>query len=733
MAKFVEIIYSGEPITLQGFSDSNNIIFNTDPQKGNYFDILSLLSYEGNDTRIFLNYTAAEKDLYGNAVVDLVRSGTLFRIPIENIERETIAVQTNLVVPNDDYMAFLDSRIKSIISNPRYRPINRSESNSLLGKAYRVYTNFTVWIWCKALGDGIGTGKLIDVTPFIYSVSVTNGESGGNFQLAVAPALGRFVKDDKIIRYDKEYLGDVGVKDNISNGSWQLDKASAYEYQFRGVKNVVLRDSTMRANKQSLISNNALFHNIIQSNDVVFIKLEELEIENGNRIKQTKEVTLDNMQVGLDKLAGNYFDMIGLVDINTVNESSANAEISVNITGRDLMKLVLEDGEYFFAADFSGSTGIISDGKNQIGALNNPLSRLVDGNLNFFNAYTDRTIEFSLKFIMNMLSNIQICDDQLFKFYEERVKRYEYSSLVNDNPFVGLERVDVAGIWQIVRLVIDEKLGKRKIVDSSIVSDQGSLFSFITGKVCHKPFVEFFGDTYGDKYYFITRKPPFSQVSYNDNKKYAIDIDPSTVVGSNLTYDDGEVFSWYRLIPKGNFFGDDNSVALTYFPAIFLEEYAKIWGSRPMQQVSNYIDWDGIKDSKGTVSFDYLIKQCTQDLAFIIETNAYRPFTRKGTITLGMSDRRIKRGQCVRNKSTGEIFHVDMVSNSSIISEGGADSSCIVTVSRGMVEKYMEDKFMNYFNIVDLKKDARGESQGGGFKVNQDVFNFFLKRQQFNG
>jgi hypothetical protein len=730
MENFVEIVHNGNPISLQEFADLNLIVFDQN------FTIGSLFTYEGNDKRIFNAYNASEKAQYSNQPSKfLITAGTLMRIPVENVNKEVIAVESTVVVANENYRVFLSDKIKEIISDPKYKPLNLDSVDSRMNKTYRVHTNFTVWVWAKALGEEVGEGKIIDITPFVQFVTTSNGDSGGNFQLSIAPVLGEFVEEETKIKEERELLGDAGFSETIKEGKWVINRGSATEYAYNGVRNIIVRDSNFKLRKDGISKNSALFHNLLQSNDVVFIQFEQLEIEGDNRNRHLAELSIENLLIGNEKLPGRYFDMIGLIDTNTIADNTATADININITGRDLMKLLIEDGEYFFTADFAGTSGGITvdttggglqSGNND---ANKPITRLIDGNLNFFNAYVDRTIEYSLKFILNMLSNIQICDDKLFKYYEDKVKRYAYS-MVLDKPS-SLEKTDVAGIWQIYNLIIDSELSDRRLVDSSIVSDQGSLINFIQGKVVHKPFAEFFGDVYGDKYYAIARKPPFSKESYLDNKKYAIDIDPSLITHESLSFDDSEVYSWYRLIPKGNFFGDDSSVAIAYFPAKFFEEYAKIWGSRPLIQVSNYIDYQGIKDSNGTIKLDYLIKQAIQDLAFLIETNAYRPFTRKGTITLAMGDRRIKKGQCIRHLGTGEVFHVDAVSQSASVNPQQVDRSTVVQVSRGMIEKNMDGTNMNYFNIIDLDRDSNGKSKSSNFKVNKEVFQYFIKRQQF--
>ena len=198
-----------------------------------------------------------------------------------------------------------------------------------------------------------------------------------------------------------------------------------------------------------------------------------------------------------------------------------------------------------------------------------------------------------------------------------------------------------------------------------------------------------------------------------------------------MRFDDSEVYSWYRLTPRGNFFGDSKGISLLQFPAIFFERYAEIWGSRPLSVVSNYIDYNYLSNSQNKVDLDYLTKQSTQDLAYIVETHAYLPFTRTGTITI-LGDRRIKKGMFIRFRPTAEVFYVESVSNSWVFNQGGNDRVTTLVVSRGMVERFMDQtQRINYFNIIDLRKDQEGKSIDNNFKVNDDVFDFFNKRQQF--
>lgn len=754
--EYVEIVHSGEPLSFDLFVERNNILLTET------FTISNLYEYQDNKKRIQDNLRPEDKKILNqlgatlNIVSDsypFIRSGTLIKVPKDNLDKETLATSGNLVIPNEDFEAFLDQKIKDIIQDTNYKPINIDRLENASGKTFKFANQVSVWIWCKALGNLNSGGDLINITPFVIGVTTNVSDNGGNFSIDLAPVLTTFLRKQK------------------AQDRWTLDKAHVQQYSWNGNKSVSVLGSMSKKAGEERLDNNYFFSSVVQSNDVVFIKFETLELEREKREAEIGDLSLDNLIVPFESLVGlnevqfqtqvvdpatgttrqvsrkknerrkQLFDMIGLVDTVTKSESPDAAEVSINVGGRDLMKLLIEDGEYFFPADIAGVSGNIQSDNVEGRAL----QRLVSGEFNFFNAYVDRTIDFSIRFVFYMLSNIKICSNNLFDAYgEERTFRYEYAKVTENSNSQDLQRVPVEGIWQIIKLTIDQRVANRRLVDSSIVSDQGSLQSFIKGKVCQEPFVEFFGDTYGNQYYLIARKPPFSKESYLSNKRNAITIYPDDVYQQTLNFSDEDVYSWYRLTPAGNFFGDDEDVALAYFPAVFFEEYANIWGSRPYSVNTNYIDFYGIRGGNHSINLDYLVEQARQDLAYVIESHAYLPFSKKGTIVM-KGDRRIRRGMCIRLAATKEIYHVDTVSNSFRVSEGGTERVTSINVSRGLVEEYMEGKMetfltengdfvtkkVSYFDIIDLKKDNRGISKSTDFKVDKDLFKFFLKRHQF--
>jgi hypothetical protein len=266
-------------------------------------------------------------------------------------------------------------------------------------------------------------------------------------------------------------------------------------------------------------------------------------------------------------------------------------------------------------------------------------------------------------------------------------------------PVLNSNKKDIgAGIWQIIDTVIDDEIADKSIIDVSLSTSQGSLLNFIQ-KVCQKPFVEFFGDTYGDKYYFIARKPPFNQSSFLTLN--SIEVNNKDVYSDNLQWNNDNIYSWYQLTPQWNTIAGSDQFVYSQIPAVFFIEYAEIWGSKPLSVVSNYIEflrYDG--------DYDKIMQYCLEELRFMIDIHSYLPFTRKGTITI-KGNRAIKKGMSIYYIPTGEIFYVDGVTQSFVSASGVLDRVTTLNVSRGMLAKYavneIKDKStISYFNLIDF-------------------------------
>lgn len=848
-----------------------------------------------------------------------LKPGISFSIPKQNLDKATLLTQGLNVVTNDG--AFKAKALYDLEQDSRYTPVNtKISSNALSGNLKEFYPDMTIWLWCRGLSPQQTTnpedtlqGQIFDITRFVLDISTSMTRNGGNFQIRLAPI--------------------VCLRDPIS-GYWAIDSAYTHDQITDDLRKEYLAETQIDKivngtdnTSYELSRNNFLFHNSINTNDVIFIRYETLEIEVLQRIKDA-QIGLDNNFIDKNELPNKIYDMIGLVDNNRLGISPANNEITIEIGGRDLSKLFIEDGTYFYALENEQGTLNFAGGTT---SKNEFTRRVVNNNaLLYLGLYFNNSIEKILEFIIQQLSTITVVPDNLFSAYEldtskqsknnsylpssvakqinqsalnteklsksfqlsqdskqklqqntrqiktdtESVKKlissfrktngltaltsngkidklqeeyfvnnvysqmhsfvsaittpddttkqiiatfgngntsinttgsttqsgstisgwgnvtnpdFETSANIIPSIFLdhesalfksntpGINRtsenvgiingvwsiiqsenslitsltesdVNANGIWQIISLVIDSSVTARRIIDSSISSANGSLLNFIR-KVCQEPFVEFFMDTYGDKYYLIVRKPPFDRdgmtkyisgnvytennqgekfnidsivnAQYSTGHPLVMDIEAIDVIQENLVFDDSDVYSWYHFTPKGSFFGNAQQYSLAYIPAIFFDEYAEIWGSKPLDIVNNYTPYIP-PYSKSSSGLDISSQQAFYDLKYLVETNQYNPFVRKGSIVMNR-DRRMKIGNPVRYKPTGEIFWIEGVSHSSAISVNSIDATTTIQVSRGMVEKFIngitgaelntmfktksvsftEDKVFSYFNIIN--------------------------------
>ncbi len=998
-----------------------------------------LVKFNTIKTKVF-SKTATEDEL--NSLP--LKIGTNLSLELDKIDREVRVTESNQVINTNDFGSFLARQLRDLLNDKSYLRTYVSENKKVNIKDQ--FPFISVWVWSRTLSLDLNNNfkdVILNITPFVSNLNTSNTPNGGNFSFDLSPIEAEFV-----------------------DNQWRIKEGT-----IRFANNYQISDFTKnKVNKNGETKRTIEFFNTtLQQNDVVFIRFEKLDLES-NRDKKDF-----NFQIPVSELPGKIFDMIGLLDNIQVNNQHTNNEMVKGVNGRDLIKLFIEDGIYFYPTQFTDG-GIFA---NTNSISNSKLLRY-DGKLESRFQTANRTIDRSLKFLINALGTIKITSDSLFDAYgEKRSQNYQitdeqennknqqvddqnnrtnkikslieksikkdkldkslidissvYKTLydfINDGMYlnnkngqiqientqgdlsgwekfiyiteelppsiitkslddrlykkgrawrdeqgrviteieaktlianlekqadtflkdkqrasstqsildelrredeskrkgsdknkrlsagsdkeyskytaemlaeqnaktfatdetgaagqaiqqtggvVALNKTEQArkikietldaeynsyktrigkinsitikkhfdelnefakqafietyqliklqnkkeapeqqvlkpleGIWQIIKLIVDPSIANRRIVDSSIGNEHGSLLNGIR-KICQEPFCEFFTDTYGDQFYLTVRKKPFDKesllsmiegritvekitpqfksplvkdkgVEVNDLKgnsnfsnssdfsvnkiksnpnqnaintfsnqetditqSLIIEIEDSDVLSDNLSYSQ-EAYSWYKLFPQNLVGGTgDNDMALAYLKAVYFEEYADIYGSKPLDITTNYLPYFPIVDKNQKLPVAYFIKQGMLDLKYMIDSHCYLPFTRQGTITTN-GDRRIKRGTFIKLKSTDEIFYVDAVSNSYSIGDK-VDRTSTFQVSRGMVEKYIKgvtEKGFNYsyFNIINTEIDQSVFTNSdfgyenfnkivtSTWKVNKEVFNFFLKRFQ---
>lgn len=661
--------------------------------------------------------------------------GTVFNLYLPDVDRDIVTTLGNQLIEVNNFPLFISKQLKLLSADKKYEAVYKKRREDGLG-VRNIDLSCSVWIWSRAqhlskvenankndtsslwskpeyliTKENNTTYSLEDVSPDVISLNTQILREGGFFTITLPPIIGEFSKEKN--KWEKK----GGKGENVFEG-----------------------DLYNKNERRSLY-----YERIIQENDLVFIRFERLEIE------KDRQAGLGKGEVDAKELQFKTFDMIGLVDSCNSNHSSTGNNVSITVSGRDLTKLLVEDGVYFYAFDFI-SGGIFAN------EVTEDRVKRFDGQLKSKFQFSFKNIDSVLKFIFNNLGNIEIVPNALFSAYgsggvdknplfDISGKMEKERRTVNVNTlgeeYESFEIKPQQGIWQIIKLLVDRSVHDRIVVSSDVGNEHGALMNAIK-KIAQEPFIEFFGDTYGDQYYFTCRTPPFNGQKIKEylRDESIISIDSEDILSDNLRMG-GEAYSWYRLQPQSIIPGSNDKLSFAYLRAIYLKEYAERWGAKPYDQVSNYIPYINLVDEKTVKENAIFIQQGYEDLKWMIETTAYLPFVKRGTITIN-PDRRIKRGTWIRLNNTGEVFYIVGVINDLYVADNSVDRVTILNVERGMVEKYIWDNYFNYFNIVNLSRVVyrdlkEGEissleklkQQASQWRVIPEVFNFFTQQKQF--
>lgn len=675
-----------------------------------FMDIVSGNKGLSNIETIWATYDDLEKEQYKNEYssknLPYIKPATKLAFPIKDspLILEEVA-KSFLFLKQQDFLSYWSENMEKLIKDPKYVPDNIVADDKDAAVRTKVQPlNVRVWIYCKAIDS------IIDVSQYVMDCNVDKSFQNGSFTINVAP------------------FKDAKTSGNYSGSYWDIVNVTTKEgYDYK-----------------------TFLEKVVQINDIVFIRFERLKLE-----KERDSILSDDIIVSPNNLANtgtnyNVWDMIGFVDGSSETYSSEENSKTTSIFGRDISKLFVEDGSYFIPLID------INNSKQNWVYLGRPQDswykrNIITGNYDFLWSYKYKSINEILWFIINVMSNIGVCKNDLFQSWgDKRIQSYEVE---------GQESMKVNGIWQIVKTFISPEVQQRIVVDSSIGNPNGTLMDYVN-RACQYPFVEFFFDTYINTIDLIVRQPPFTETAIMGafkNSQY-ITITPDNVISYNLSYD-SRVYSWFQVhVQNNNLIGDNESTNLAFVPIVYLNEYAELWGNRKLEINDMYCQMKTINGTESQVQFSTMQSALLNDLIYLVESNAYLPFTRTGTIEIN-GDRRIKVGTFVLNESTNEFFYVLSVSNSVSFSEGSIDRRTILQVERGMYVPILERTASksikrldnsntmpwqgspSYFKIVnldELKKSAK-QAESGNLTtatsplVDQDQFKFFLNRKMYGG
>lgn len=506
------------------------------------------------------------------------------------------------------------------------------------------------------------------------------------------------------------------------------------------IENKISRCSSFQKDKMSF------FMRTLSENDIVFISFEQLQCEENRK----------SFVVDKSMLFDQYYDFMGLIQ-SVSQTTSPSGQSGVSIEGLSFSKMFQEDEAVFrpiSAIEDSFFGNIILGDRGKRGWIQRFFA---DSEYHSLFTSNLRTIERTLKFYLNLVSNVGLLpvdskgneNVELFSSWgDNRTKLFDIK-VDKEGHVDEVEQSFAKGLYQVIKLQVQPELASRHLSDGSICNPEGTVMNLLQGTCVH-PLVEMIMDTYKNTFDIVCRVPPFNKKSivewldtiqsldrFGNNSFGNIEIED--VFSENLIWENN-FYTWFELHPQGTMISADSMISLCYLPTLFFPEYINIWGSRKLSVVSPY----SVVGSEEQENYDE-IGQAVQDLCWMVESHFYLPFTRRGTIVLSSPDRRIKKGQWIRYKKTGEIFYVDGVQQSVSVSTGSVRRQTILQVSRGLVEKYVKSKD-GYFGIFDLNKlssqlqdfykDKENRKKTTTISlspiVNKELFNFFLSRKQFS-
>ena len=403
----------------------------------------------------------------------------VFYIDSDKITIDLLVNQSNLLI-NDS--GFSGARVNDesgnnfkILENNFYESLiatlkDRNPSIKFEGENNtKMQPKHKVWVWCKAFCDNgvFNDFSVFDLSPFIQNISTNQTETGGNFSMTLL-AIDGFIE----LKKDKN---EISIWHPHKNRYVKFVTNSENHYLFKKItdfksivpfseqsdgdyfqKTEINRVSAPITNTTSYgetcyIHNEIFFKNIISENDMMFISFDS-KPRNSKRMSGVMgamvDIPVDNTNpdvvndffVNCKEIANNGWDMIGLVDSNSLQLGYEEGSQEVNISGRDCMKLLLEDGTYFFAKSFSseeesGVFGNINlqnsgDGNNTTNKRierTNPkgINRLMtNGIIDMLYNQSARNVEFVMNLLISRLANIEICPNKVFESYGDEITEF---------------------------------------------------------------------------------------------------------------------------------------------------------------------------------------------------------------------------------------------------------------------------------------------------------------------
>lgn len=392
--------------TLSQFADFYKIRFSNEYKLENFFEL--------NRYDIFSQYSDEQKQnlalSLGKSISELTSEDIKIdmKLPcpcylsIEEkfISYSLIAKNTNFQVPSVSAIAFENEEIKKILQNEGVE----------IGLTKRMNPGCRVIGWFKTMHfsykdvekntdlDDIYNLKqtFLDLSKYVVSLNTSVNQSGGSFTISFPHIPLYSINNIFAKNYSKQEsemgnAGNIKPPQNLVSGSIK-SSVNTFDY----------------------------FNWLMQSNDLLFISFDD-----------TKGLVNEN-------IAGHTFDMIGLIDSVSLSKNPQGGLI-VDVSGRDLMKIITEDSSIFYYQGVSAGNANILKSYDNIEAASNKgdlsgilfngsskhpkknILRQLTGSINIFACEpNDFSIDFVIKTVMSHLANMSVVPDDLFVSWGNR-------------------------------------------------------------------------------------------------------------------------------------------------------------------------------------------------------------------------------------------------------------------------------------------------------------------------
>ena len=348
--------------------------------------------------------------------IDMTLPCPLTLVILKRLVTYTIAEkQQTIQEPVFDTVALQDAQIRSSCLDDNIRfslaPFVRKErmACSVVGFFKTMYYN-KQGSSNKDLGkaDGIYqmSSNFINISDYIFQLNTSVGQQGGSFSFSL-PHVPLYRRDEENLHIDNSFA--MKESDNVLNRYINGDFMTLDDFNETPVV-------------KSELSSMNYFSWLISKNDLIFISFNEV----------------DPSMLEDDNIAGNSFDMIGLVDNVSLSKDS-QGNITVNVSGKDLMKLLSDDSSIYFPNATTVNQGNFFD--NVEGALrsgdaagvdttngktkDNPMRMPSTGSIKPFNEECNGfTIDYIIKVVIKELTNTQICPSEIFSSWKERRTKF---------------------------------------------------------------------------------------------------------------------------------------------------------------------------------------------------------------------------------------------------------------------------------------------------------------------